>query len=47
MKKKTPYQQPQMLIVQISCLHMLSQSRLDVRKSDEDEDNWADPSNAD
>ena len=46
MKRKMPYQQPEMLIVKISCLHMLSQSRLDVRNS-EKEDEWVDPAYAD
>ena len=30
MKRKMPYQQPQMLVVILTCKHMLSQSRLDV-----------------
>lgn len=46
MEKKMPYQQPQMLIVKISCLHILSQSRMDLRKSN-NEDEWVDPAYAD
>ena len=46
MEQKMPYQQPQMLIVKISCLHMLSQSRLELRNS-KDESDWGDPTEAD
>ena len=45
MKRKMPYQQPQMLVVKISCQYMLSKSRLDVRNPQKDY--WEDPSEAD
>ena len=46
MKRKMPYQQPQMLIVKITSQHMLSQSQLRVQKSD-DENYWGNPEDAD